>query len=109
MSRFTRAFVLLVAGGFFVIGLAALVQGAYKAAIGGVVLGLLISFIGGVAWFESRFPLPPLPPGTRPNLISEARRYLAHYPGWRGRVAALVIGAMLVVGFVAAAGRLAGW
>lgn len=109
MSRVTRAFVLFVAGGFFVVGLAALVNGAYEAAVGGVLLGLFVSFIGGIGWFESRFPLPPLPASTRPNLVSEARRYLAHYPGWPGKVAALVIAAMLVLGFVAAAGRLAGW
>lgn len=35
MSRVTRAFVLFVAGRFFVVGLAAMVKGAYKAAAGG--------------------------------------------------------------------------
>jgi hypothetical protein len=109
MSKFTRWFVCLVAGGFFLLALVAFAQGAIKAALAGMILGLMVAFIGGIGWFEARFPLPQLPAGERPTLLGGAKRYLEHYPGWPGRLAAIVILGLLALGLLVVISRALGW
>lgn len=109
MGWFTRTLVLLVAGAFFAMALLALARGEYRVALGAFVFGLFVAFIGAIGWFERRFPLPPLPPGERPTLFGEARRYLRHHPGWPARIAVAAAVLTACIGLVRAAGRMMGW
>jgi hypothetical protein len=106
MSLFTRLLVLVVAVAFLTAGLVALLQGAYGAAAGGLGFGSFVALIGGMGWFETKYPLPPLPKGERASLIGEAQRYLIHHPGIPGKVAAGFIALGLLLALVVAIARL---
>ncbi|MES3003816.1 MAG: hypothetical protein V4787_24205 [Pseudomonadota bacterium] len=99
MGKFTSAFVVIIAGGFFAVALRALQLGAYQPAIAAAVFGALVLLIGAIGWFDKRFPLPPLPSNERTTLIGAAARYWRAYPGWPGRVAAVFL-VLVVVGVV---------
>lgn len=108
MSKFTTTFVSVVAAGFFALAAWLVAKGAYGPALTSLVLCAVVAFIGSLGWFESKYPLPPLPPGTRPTLIREAFRYLEHYPGWPGKVAFMVGGGLFLFALVVAILRMAG-
>lgn len=91
MGKFTRALIVIVGGGFLFLALVAAMQGAYGAAIGALIFGGMVAFVGGVGWFHFKFPLPPLPAGSpTPNLFSELKRFKKHYPGWPSKLATYV-------------------
>lgn len=100
MSFFTRALIAVSALMFLVIAVGMALRGKYEAAATAGGLACFILFMGGMAWFEKKYPLPPLPQGEAPTLGGEARRYLKHYPGAPGKVAAFVLGIILLLAIV---------
>lgn len=95
MGRFTRFLVISVTSLFLVAALLSATAGSFKAAVGCIIIGTAVAFIGFVGWLAGKYPLPPLPPGApTPNLSSELARFRAHYPGIPGRV---VTGSILIM------------
>lgn len=101
MSIFTRALIAFAAVLFLAITVGMSLRGQYMAAAMAAGLACFILFMGGMAWFERKYPLPPLPRGETPTLTGEARRYFAHYPGTPGKVAAFVVGTVVLLGVLA--------
>ncbi|MDT7519622.1 hypothetical protein RAE19_13025 [Rhodoferax sp. TBRC 17660] len=100
MSFFTRALIAVSSFMFLAIAVGMAIRGNYGAAATAGGLACFILFMGGMAWFEKKYPLPPLPKGEVPTLGGEARRYLEHYPGAPGKVAAVVLGIILLLAIV---------
>ena len=100
MSFFTRALIAVSALLFLAIAVGMAVLGQYGPAATACGLACFILFMGGMAWFEKKYPLPPLPEGEVPTLGGEARRYLERSPGAPGKVAAVVLGIVLLLAIV---------
>ena len=97
MRFFTRALIAFSALLFLVTAVGMSVRGQYGAAAMAGGLACFILVMGGIAWFEKKYPLPPLPKGKTPTLAGEARRHLEHYRGAPGKVAAVVVCVVLLL------------
>ena len=108
MGKAVRILVYVVAALFISSGVWMAVDGRVGAGLVGAGIGAFLLFVVGVDAFERKHPLPPLPAGSRPSLLSFARRYWNNYPNWRGRLVAVVLVGLALLSLASGLLKLAG-